>query len=223
MHRGRQRRIVSTWLARLAITVLALLALGFGALGVFGFVAGATQPTASDISAPSQAGDDGSDGGTGVVQGGDDGTLISDDQGPAQISLSDGLADTPPSASAPSASGVSGASGVSSVPTATVAFLRVVHASPNAPPIAVIIDGTVIYPSLSYATVSGYRQLSAGSHAIVLTLATDHNHALALIHISPANGGSHSAEGQANNVIGRGVRLVFTRDATRSVLNTRRQ
>jgi hypothetical protein len=184
MHRDIQRRAFSTWPTQLVVTLLALLALGFGALGVFGFVAGAAQPAASVLTSSAQTGD--GDGSTSVVQGGDGGALVTDDDGTAQISLSAGVGDVPTSASAPSVSGVS------AVPAATVAFLRVVHASPNSPPIAVIIDGAVVYSSLSYGTVAGYRQLTAASHAIVLTLATNHNHALVLIHVSLASGGSHS-------------------------------
>jgi len=55
---------------------------------------------------------------------------------------------------------------------ATLASLQIVHASPNAPPVNVLVDGTVFSQNLDYGQGTGEQQLPAGSHTIEIQALT---------------------------------------------------
>lgn len=49
------------------------------------------------------------------------------------------------------------------------AFVRVVHASPDAPNVDVWVDGSIVLTDVPFAAVSDYLSLPAGDHAIAVT------------------------------------------------------
>jgi hypothetical protein len=51
-------------------------------------------------------------------------------------------------------------------PPGPQAALQIVHASPDAPPVNVLIDGAVAIPNLDYGQGTGEQQLPAGTHTI---------------------------------------------------------
>ncbi len=57
-------------------------------------------------------------------------------------------------------------------PEGPQASLQLVHASPDAPPVNVLIDGSVAIPNLDYGQGTGEQQLSAGAHTIEIQALT---------------------------------------------------
>jgi hypothetical protein len=63
-------------------------------------------------------------------------------------------------------------SGPGSAPQGPQASLQVVHGSPDAPPVNVLIDGSVAIPNLDYAQGTGEQQVAAGTHTIEIQALT---------------------------------------------------
>jgi len=57
-------------------------------------------------------------------------------------------------------------------PTGPQASVQFVHASPDAPPVNVLIDGSIAIPNLDYGQGTGEQQISAGSHTIEIQALT---------------------------------------------------
>ncbi len=48
------------------------------------------------------------------------------------------------------------------------AQVRVVHASPDAPPVDVLVDGNVVFQNVAYNNISDYMPVAAGSHTVAI-------------------------------------------------------
>jgi len=57
-------------------------------------------------------------------------------------------------------------------PVGPQASVQFVHASPDAPPVEVLIDGSVAIPNLDYGQATGEQQIAAGSHTIEIQALT---------------------------------------------------
>src|SRR5271165_2268612 len=57
-------------------------------------------------------------------------------------------------------------------PVGPQASAQFVHASPDAPPVNVLIDGSIAIPSLDYGQGTGEQQIQAGTHTIEIQTLT---------------------------------------------------
>jgi hypothetical protein len=74
----------------------------------------------------------------------------------------------------------------------SLASLRILHASPDAPNVDVYVDGNKVLANVAYPTVSSYLSLSAGQHRIMVNAAGT---STTVIDVSPnlASGGAYTA------------------------------
>jgi len=55
--------------------------------------------------------------------------------------------------------------------TQTTSYVRVLHASPDAPPVDVTVDGRTVLSNVSFGSVSDYLSLAAGTHDVTIAAA----------------------------------------------------
>lgn len=61
----------------------------------------------------------------------------------------------------------------SNTQTQDSSFLRVAHASPDAPAVDVMVDNETVYSNVSFANVSDYVQVQAGTHNVTIAASDD--------------------------------------------------